>query len=51
MVLIAYVSEVTSESHNKLFDVTDNGFLYNSFINIFGLVNFHFFNINVVEQI
>ena len=27
MVLIAYVSEVTSESHNNFFDVTDNGFL------------------------
>ena len=51
MVLIAYVSEVTSESHNKFFDVTDNGFLYNPFINIFRLVNFHFIDINVIEQI
>lgn len=42
MVLIAYVGEVTSESHNNFFDVTDNGFLYNPFNNIFRLINFHF---------
>ena len=51
MVLITNVSKVTTESHNKFFDVTDNGFFYYSFVNIFRLVYLHFIHIDIIKKI